>query len=318
MKTLCSKTLLVVTAIVAAHPAARALTITPIFDASITGDPNSAAIIASINAADTQLDNAFTNPISVSITFKEDQTIGLGQSSTYINSLSYAKYRADLQNNQILSTNDTQALASLPTGSANPVNGSANVTLTLPLLRAIGETALGTNGTTPDSTISLKTSLMNLSRTGAQDPSKYDLEQVALHEINEVLGAGGAGSQLGQAGTAVGPLDLFRYSANAVRSYSTAAASAYFSIDGGKTNLSDFNQTAGGDYADWGGSNPAPQVQDAFSDPGNQLNLSKNELTTLDVVGYNANVVPEPSSVVMAGVGCLGLIFLGRRKLRRA
>ena len=29
---------------------------------------------------------------------------------------------------------------------------------------------------------------MNFKRTGAQNSSKYDLEQVALHEISEVLG----------------------------------------------------------------------------------------------------------------------------------
>jgi PEP-CTERM motif-containing protein len=57
---------------------------------------------------------------------------GLGQSLTFFNDLSYSQYRSDLANNQILSANDKLALASLPMTSNNPVNGNADVSLTLP------------------------------------------------------------------------------------------------------------------------------------------------------------------------------------------
>ena len=114
--------------------------------------------------------------------------------------------------------------------------------------------------------------------------TNYGLQAVANHEIDEALGIGGTGSTLGGSPTGpVGDLDIFRYSAPGVRSYSTVQTTSpysYFSIDGGKTVLSYFNQTAGADYADWL-SNPipsgfSPQVQDAFGQPGTNPALGIN------------------------------------------
>ena len=93
---------------------------------------------------------------------------------------------------------------------------------------------------------------MNLSRTGPQDSIDYDLQSVAMHEIDEVLGIGGAGSRLPTTNSSLGPLDLFLYSAVGVRSFTTSSsATAYFSINGGTNDLVNFNQTAGADYGDW-------------------------------------------------------------------
>jgi hypothetical protein len=290
------------------------LVITPTFDASIIGNANAATIENSINAAIAQLQGAINNSITVLITF-QDTNSGLGASNTSFSNLAYSTYRSDLATNQTLSANDTTALASLPPGPNNPVNGDTDVTLTLPLLRAIGEAALGSNGGTADSTISLNLSQMNLSRGGAQDPNKYDLEQVALHEINEVLGAGGAGSILPTTTGPVGSLDLFRYSAAGTRSFSSSGrVTSYFSINGGVTSLSRFNQDGTGDYADWDGTaNGFSQVQDAFANPGLQLNEGTNELTSLDVIGYN--IVPEPATFYLAAFGLLAILvrFQGRR-----
>ena len=293
-------------------PSADALLIVPTFDSSITGDPNGASMMTGINLAIAQMESALLNPVTVNIEFK-NVNFGLGESSTFFSTPSYSQYLSDLTNNQTLSPNDITALATLPAGPNNPVNAGTSMFLTLPLLRAIGEPVLGDNGGGFDSTISLNMSLMNFLRTGPQDPGKYDLEQVTLHEIVEVLGSGGAGSTLGGAGTDIGSMDLFRYSANGVRSYGTSAILPYFSINGGATNLSFFNQTAGADYGDWdGAANPNPQVQDAFSTTGLQLDLSANELTELDVVGWNLNPVPEPGSLALLGMG--SILILRRRR----
>jgi hypothetical protein len=168
---------------------------------------------------------------------------------------------------------------------------------------------------------------MNLSRTGTQNTSFYDLQAVASHEIDEALGIGGAGSFIGaNFGTGnplnyptgpVGSMDLFRYSGNGVRSYTTStSATAYFSINGGATNLTNFNQAGGGsDYGDWKGG-LTPQVQDAFGTPGVDINLGVNELTALDVVGYNLTApVPEPGSgtLLLGGLIVVGIILRYRQ-----
>jgi hypothetical protein len=267
-----------------AAPSSKGLNIVPTFDISITGDPNAATIESSIRSAISGLESRVGTHITVHIAYASVSN-GLGGAATYYNNVPYSKYRSDLQRLGT-STYDKQALNNLPAGSNNPVNGSTGLVMTLPLLRAIGATALCDYGNHVDSTIMLNTGIMNLSRTGPQDPAKYDLQQVVTHEMVEVLGAGGAGSSL--LSNQVGPLDLDRYSAPGVRSYTTdSSAVSYLSVNAGKSNLGYFNQNSGGDYGDWYADlNGHPQVQDAFSTPEVQLNLVKNELIAIDVIGY--------------------------------
>ena len=70
-----------------------------------------------------------------------------------------------------------------------------------------------------------------------------------------------------------GPLDLMRYAGVHTPSYDTNPVTvSYFSIDGGTTNLVVFNQTAGGDYGDWGGT--STYVQQAFTGAGSTATVS--------------------------------------------
>ena len=147
-------------------------------------------------------------------------------------------------------------------------------------------------------------------------PDTYDFLATTLHELGEVLGAGGPGSDLSkdpndnsyQAAATPSPLDLFRYLPATVNGAGlrTAGARVYnllsnttsvFSIDGGLNSLNQFNQTAGGDFGDWfsphdNAGNPLSpagvQVQDANQTPGIAPNLGV-ELTALDVIGYTPN-----------------------------
>ena len=300
----------------ASCPLANAnILIKPTFESSITSNPMAQKIEAGIDQAISNIESFIANPITVSIDF-ENLNNGLGQSSTLVQDLSYSRYRSDLADNQKLSSNDKLALASLPKTSNNPVNGNADVVLTLPNLRAIGETALGNNGGTFDSSISLNLSEMNLSRTGPQDPNKYDLEAETTHEVDEALDIGGSGSILSFSGPtvptgAVDSLDLFRFASAGVRSFTTSAtATAYFSIDSGAINLTNFNDGSGGsDFGDWA-TGQTSQVQDAFGSPGVDVNLGSNELTALDVVGYNLVSVPEPgiSALLLSGLIAIGIL----------
>jgi hypothetical protein len=165
--------------------------------------------------------------------------------------------------------------------------GNNNVRVGTALMRALG---ISGGNVAMDSSISIVTSICNLDRTGTQDSTKYDLMAVVSHEIDEALGFGSAlnGLQNGdQHPATVKADDLFRYDQNGARSYDTnLGTQAFFSIDGGTTDLSRFNQKQGGDFSDWFSTGPhTPQVQDAFATQGAYPNLGV-ELRRLDVLGY--------------------------------
>ena len=122
--------------------------------------------------------------------------------------------------------------------------------------------ALGlASGPATGNTVSLNTSICNLDRNTI-DPSKYDLLAITEHEIDEVLGMGSALNGLNNGDPApTGPVwveDLFRYGppgaggTAGARSFATGVSTqAFFSINGGYTDLARFNQHQGGDFSDW-------------------------------------------------------------------
>ena len=304
-------------ATVAAGAAARAnLSITPTFTSNFvtTSGSNATYFEGQIQDAINRVDSYIANNVTVNITF--DAGGGLGASSSYVSSVTYNQYLTNLAINQTPSSYDATADATLPAN--NPVNSSWGIATTLPLLRAFGYNVSPPAGQ-PDSTISLNLALMATS-SGGLNGSNYSIQSVAAHEIDEVLGIGGTGSTLGGQAIAntAGPLDLFRYSANGVRSYSTSAASSYFSINGGATDLTNFNQNSGADYSDWK-TGATPQVQDAYGTPGVNTVLGRNELIALDVVGWNLTAagsaveVPEPATLGMLAIGGIALLTARRR-----
>jgi hypothetical protein len=301
--------LVVLLGILAAGQAYGGLVITPVYDSSITSDPQAATIKATINSVIQIYEKTFSDPITVTITFQETST-GLGQSSSYYNTgFPYSTFRAALAADA--STHyDAIALANLPAGVKNPVNGSGTIELTLPNGRALGFSGIagGYDWNPPpgetDAVVYLNTSLMNLSRTTI-DPNKYDLVAVVEHEINEVLGLSSAldGATAGSAPPTgdVDVLDLYRFDQSGGRSFNTLLASqAYFSIDG-TTRLVRFNQADSGDFHDWySPGTQTPRVQDAFATLAATPNMSV-ELIALDVIGYNYQI--PTLSIAPAGAG---------------
>jgi len=275
--------------------ASAGLVINATFDSTITSDPNAAAIETTINNAIAILQSAFSDPITVNITFKK-VTSGLGQSSTFFGNLPYSSFLSALKADA-KSTDDATAVGLLANVAANPVNGNANINVKLANLRAVGINANPSPGQ-PDGTIGLNTLLTSPGSPGST--GAYNLLPVILHEMDEVLGLGSSLPSVPVA--TIFPEDLYRYRAVNTRTFTTAdsrtgAGFAYFSIDA-NTALAEFdNQNDGGDFGDWQSNPPragvAAKVQDAFTGPGANPAMSV-ELVALDVVGYDRASAPPP------------------------
>ncbi len=268
-------------------PRAGGLVFVPTFDSSITNDKNATAIMATINAALTELASNYSDSVTVAVTFKNVKS-GLGASQTAYTTVSYADFLTALKSHAT-TADDATALAHVPTQTNNPVNNDPNMSLTLPNARALGFSANA--DASGDSTISLNISQMNITASDA-DPNKYSLRETALHELTEVLGSS---SNLDGGTTGpVCPIDLFRYDNKGARTYTQDAnASAFFCLDG-KTMLAQYNQDKSGDFGDFYSvnGNQQPQIQDAFGSPGVSNLKLVAELVELDVVGYTRGGVP--------------------------
>ncbi len=256
-----------------ATPANASFIITPTWASNITSDANAATIEATINAAIAIYQAKITNNVTVNITFQE-MSSGLGSSSTPVYGIGYSAYVGALFSHSS-SVDDAAALVTLNrSATLDPVDSQSSVFLKGPLARALGIGTFNANHATMDGTISLYTSVMNLSRAG-NPAGLYDLQSVVSHEIDEVLGLG---SSLGQSLSYSMPEDLFRYASTSGgtcsgvsgRSYTaTTTANSCFSING-STSLAQFNNTGSGDYGDWltPVNTANARVQDASGTPG--------------------------------------------------
>lgn len=305
---------------------AVALTITPAFDLSITSAANALPLEAAINSAIGIIGSLYANPGAVGIVFTQAAGNFLAQSQTADYGLSYATYIDDLSRvsrvetaNRVLAT----AIANLSAGNKPGAGGSvlltsadARVALGLPKFSGCyngSGTFVSQCGQSYDGVITLSIS-QTLNYDSAPTSGAYSVINTIEHEVNEILGGGGQGTVLNQifAGNSaysndLGVLDLYRYSAPGVASFSTSsAASSYFSVDGGANLIVGFNQNSTGDYADFSGGNT---IQSAFINPGSALpyDALSPEFAMLESIGY-AGAVLEPTSlaVLVTGMASLG------------
>ena len=305
---------------------ANALVLTPVFDSSITSNANAAKIEGSINSAISAIDKLYGNAVTLAVdfTYTAAASSNLLSTAQYFGTVSYSDYvtalRADAAshpNNTVLST----AISNLSYG--NDANGSKNVAINLGLAEMLGFISSSLyNNYIPVININSNQAF------GFSQPvssSTYDLTGGLEHELDEVLGGGGAGSTLNSVynssslGAYVGPLDLYRYSALHTSSFTTSgSASSYFSINGGATDIVGFNQTKSGDYGDFAPScdnmGSGLLIQNAFNckGPYEAYTTSSPEFTMLQAIGWSA-AVPEPATIPLLVSGLLGLGAVRRR-----
>jgi hypothetical protein len=272
------------------------LTIHATFDSSITGNPNAAAIQAMINRAISIQESLFSDPITIQIRFRYAATGpdgsplpqgSVSQSDFVIYGIPWGPFINALKADAT-TDNDNFAKASLPGNALSPTikpssaNGRAVGLDTPTALFADGHVG---NGGPYDGIVTLNSSVP-LQFTRPTSASNFDAQRSTEHEMDEVMG------MVSDANVSkLHPQDVFSWSSAGHRNI-TSSGTRYFSINGGVTNIVNFNQDSHGDLGDWlSESCPQahPYVQNAFACRGqfSDLATTSPEAITLDVIGYD-------------------------------
>ncbi len=320
----------------------QALTIQPIYSSSITSLSNAAQIEDAFNTVASLFDAEFGTPITVKIGVSWGNLNGRALPSGDIGA-SLIPLLGPFQYTDIAGVGGafqgiaspadtvlTSVIANLPT-----VDPSHLDAYQVPYAEAQAFGYLAVNIRLDSGFIGFKSGTkFDFNPADGITAGYYDFQGLAAHEIAEVLGRYSGLPSSGSA-TYATPYDLLRYTAAGVNSFSSSAH-AYFSVDGGKTNLGNFNYSGGGDRGDW--LTGAPDSFNAYFGTGVAEPLSGNDLMVLDALGYGSwnptqpgggfptttfgqgsgfTSVPEPAAWAMMLVG-FGLVGGGARRVRIA
>jgi hypothetical protein len=260
---------------------------------------------------------------------------GVGESSFNVTPVSYSQYYSALP---------AYSKSLLPSTDPLAGNTDGNIDVTPALAAYLDLTANGAStagveadGVTPcvlgnpgcyDGVITISNGggfYYPLSPSDPTVPTEVDFYYIVEHETDEILGTSSCivdpntnGCSSDPASTDASPADLFRYAAPGVTSFLSTAdgSTAYFSINGGVTEIAQYSNGPGlGDYGDWA-FNGAVKVQDGEASPGANADLTNDggsEIAVLNAVGFSA---PEPGTMGLFGVG-LGILALTRAWRRR-
>ena len=252
-----------------------------------------------IQRAITFFETHFTDAFTINITLKLDPNTPGATSAYGLLGPSYANIRSAL----IADPGIGSTLASvLPT--ADPYAGSHTW-----LMNPAQEAALGftVDPSLIGGTITANSGGANYWDFNPDDgitAHRTDFVGAIEHEISEIMGRE---VKAGLSPAGVGPsyyaLDLFRYASAGTLTAGTGGPS-YFSVDGGVSNLADFNNFAtghlDGDLGDWADSVPADSFS-AVSHTGQRLAISSVDMLVLDAIGY------DPVDTVIAKKAIAGL-----------
>jgi len=252
-----------------------------IYDASVDNAPS--GFKSAMAYAAQYLDSLITNPITVNIQVgwgeiggqpMQSGAIGEGEQDTWT-VVSYSQLEGYLSANSSSSA-DATALAHLSTTDPTSGNGF--------YISSAEEKAWGlisANGTMIDGVVGFDgLAPLTFDSNNRAVPGEIDFIGLAEHELTHALGRE---SGLNAGWSHFTPMDLFQYSAPGVIQ-TTQGQPAYFSIDGGVTNLNSFDTTS--DPADWG-----PTVKnDAFDSAAAYdvvASVTSTDITLMDVLGFN-------------------------------
>jgi hypothetical protein len=277
------------------------LVINIIWDASAANAP--AAFKSVVESVVQFYESQFSNPVTLNIDVGWGEVAGtpvttaLGESESYLQPFSYSQIVSALAQNAS-SNAQASAVNSLPSSAPN----SNEYYLNLANATALG---LITGTTTLDGAVGFSSTLpFSYSMTSAP-AGQYYLYGVVAHELSEVMGR----ISLLAYGGATSLMDLFRYTSKGVLATS-GTQSSYFSDNGGATSLNPFNASPSGDFGDL--SNGAGNnAFNAFSSAGVVDAVTSNDLTMMNVLGYNLVSATIPKVTAIAESPTTGAASVG-------
>jgi hypothetical protein len=277
---------------VASGEQSAGLTINIIWDTSVANAP--AGFKSVVESVVQFYESEFSNPVTLNIDVGWGEVSGtplttaLGESEVYLEPFSYSQIVSALAQNAS-SNAQVSAVNSLPSSAPAGV-GNNGFYLSLAEATALG---LATGSTTLDGAVGFNSSLPFSYSTTSAPFGEYFLYGVVAHELSEVMGRV---SLLTYSADSV--MDLFRYASAGVRA-TNASQNAYFSDNGGATNLNPFNSNPSGDLGDLSGS-AGNNAFDAFSSSGVVNAVTSNDLTMMNVLGYNliSATIPKLTAIM--------------------
>lgn len=325
--------------VLGAFAVAPALTFNFINDGSMTAQ-GMAAIVAAGNRWSAIYNDAITLNLTVGFSGS-----GLGASTSAQQLVTTYTNTRNALVADALGADDAAATASMPLGSigflinrtaengnsATPYldnNGSANNTnmvFTRANGRAIGLWA-AVDGNSDGTILFGNSASWDFNPLDGIGAAQGDFEGVAAHEIGHAMGfISGVDSLDGSPGQTENNyrlriLDSFRYSTRAAvtqRDFTADGISKFFSINGGVTNLGGFSEGMnfgdGAQASHWVDNPPSSTIgiMDPFFNLGQTLVISNLDRRAFDVIGYN--MVPEPATMAVLGIGALALLRRRRK-----
>ncbi|MCW3475904.1 NF038122 family metalloprotease [Limobrevibacterium gyesilva] len=271
----------------------------------IAGDTLLPAQLTAFGTAAQAWENVLTDPVTVNISigFRDLGTVPggiiLGGATPTEVYASYSAFRT-LMALDATSAADATAVANLPAS----VPGDT-IHLTSANARALGFTTptVAIDATIEFTSNAAITYQYSRNPDGGVNPGAFDFLGVAGHEIGHALGF------ISNAGAFVEDttLDLFRFQGT---TRSLATGPAFFSIDGGVTDLAPFSDGITYQTSHWADGTPALMAP-ALS-PGNVQPITPLDLKAMDVIGWDIAAVPEPASFAVLAFG-LGILAFIRR-----